>query len=511
MSVREHWSSRTAFVLAAVGSAIGLGNLIRFPYICATNGGGAFLIAYVVALLTSGIPIMILEFGLGHISEGSAPKAFRRIHPRLEWLGWIASGVGFFIVVYYSVIMAWSFSYLWDSFSIRQWAPDAAAAGSHFSNTVGVAVAADKFDFGGFQWGLLISLVLTWIGIVACVWRGATTVSKVVYGTVLVPWLILIVFVVRGITLPGAIDGLKVYLIPDFRMLLKPSVWLAAYTQVFFSLTIGFGVMIAYASYLPRKSDLVKNAVIICIADSLTAFVAGLAVYGCLGYLSGKSGVPLDELPVKGLGLAFIAYPQIIVNLPFGATAFAVLFFLMLVTLGIDSAFSLLESFAAAVRDKWNLQHWQANLSVAVVGFVLGLPLITSAGLYWIDTMDHFLTFYGLGVVALLECLVISDVFACERLRRHINNISDVKAPVLWDVMIMAIAPAALIAFIAAETYERFTQSYEGYPRSLEFYAGWLVLILIFVIARVFHALPWAKPKESETVLEKFEDTPRQG
>jgi NSS family neurotransmitter:Na+ symporter len=504
MSVREHWSSRTTFVLAAIGSAIGLGNLIRFPYICSTNGGGAFVIAYIIALLTAGIPIMILEFGLGHISGGSAPKAFRQISPRLEWLGWIASGVGFFIVVYYAVIMAWCLSYFFDSFSIKQWAPDAAAAGSYFYNKVGVATAQGPFDFGGFRWGLLVSLVVVWTAIVASVWKGATTVSKVVYATVIIPWLILIVFVIRGVTLPGAMDGLRLYLTPNLSKLAEPGVWLAAYTQVFFSLTIGFGVMIAYASYLPKKSDLVKSAVIICVADSLTAFVAGLAVYGCLGYLSQASGVPIEELPVKGLGLAFIAYPQIIVNLPFGAVFFAFLFFLMLLTLGIDSAFSLLESFAAAVRDKWSLKHWQANLMVASAGLALGLPLITNCGLYWIDTMDHFLTFYGLGVVGLFECLIIADVFACERLRGHINEISDVKAPVLWDVMIMAIAPAALIAFIAAETWQRFQGSYEGYPRRLEFYAGWLVLILILVIARIFHALPWAKPKEEETVVEEF-------
>lgn len=237
--IREHWSSRTAFVLAAIGSAIGLGNLIRFPYICSTYGGGAFLIAYLVALATAGVPIMILEFGLGHISEGSAPKAFRKIHPKLEWLGWIASLVGFFIVVYYSVIMAWSLSYLFDSFSITEWAPE---AGAHFAQKLGVDRAGGPFEWAGFQWGLLGALVVTWIAIVASVWRGATTVSKVVYWTVLVPWLILIVFVIRGITLPGAADGIRAYLTPDLSKLRESEVWLAAYTQVFFSLSIGFGL-----------------------------------------------------------------------------------------------------------------------------------------------------------------------------------------------------------------------------------------------------------------------------
>ena len=251
MHVREHWSSRTTFVLAAIGSAIGLGNLIRFPYVCAENGGGAFLIAYLFALATAGVPIMILEFGLGHSSEGSAPKAFRKIHPKLEWLGWIASLVGFFIVVYYAVIMAWSFSYLYDSFTITQWA---ANAGEHFKEKLGYAAIENPFDMSTIKWGLLVGLVLTWIAIIACVWKGATTVSKVVYATVIIPWIILIIFVIRGVTLPGAAEGLKVYLTPDVAMLFGKGagkVWLAAYTQVFFSLSIGFGIMIAYSSFLP--------------------------------------------------------------------------------------------------------------------------------------------------------------------------------------------------------------------------------------------------------------------
>jgi len=503
MSVRTHWASRTAFVLAAIGSAVGLGNLIRFPYICARYGGGAFLVAYVVALLTAGIPIMILEFGLGHISGGSAPKAFREVHPKLEWLGWIAAGVGFFITVYYNVILAWSFSYLWDAFSLPSWAPQ---AGAYFEHKLGIDVVKDPFTLTCVKWPLFVGLVLTWVAVVASVWKGATTVSKVVYATVLIPWVILLVFVVRAVTLPGALDGLKVYLWPQWGSLLQPEVWLAAYTQVFFSLSIGFGIMIAYASFLPKKSDLVKNAVIVCVADTVTAFVAGLAVYGCLGYLSRESGKPISELGASGLGLTFVTYPRLIALLPFGHRLFGVLFYLMVITLGIDSAFSLLESFASAVRDKWNMSHHKANVIVGVTGFLFSVPLVTGAGLYWIDTMDRFLTYFGLGIVGLMECLIVSDVFACERLRGHINEISDMKISALWDVMIMAIAPAAMLFFLAAEVYQRIQTPYGGYPRKLEFLGGWLVLIVVLLMARIFHALPWAPQKEPEIMAETFDE-----
>ena len=509
MSIRAHWTSRSAFVLAAIGSAVGLGNLIRFPYICSKYGGGAFLVAYLVALATAGVPIMILEFGLGHISEGSAPKAFRKIHPQLEWLGWIAAGVGFVIVVYYAVIMAWSFNYFLDSFSIMNWASD---AGAHFSKTLGLdAVSAAAKATGAesaFTWTrpmpmLVLGLVVTWIAVVASVWKGATTVSKVVYVTVIVPWLILVIFVIRAVTLPGAAEGLKIYLSPDWKMLLNGEMWLAAYTQVFFSLSIGFGIMIAYASFLPKKSDLVKNAVIICVADSLTAFIAGLAVYGCLGYLKVKEGVDISEM--KGLGLTFIIYPKLISLLPWGQRFFGVLFYLMILTLGVDSAFSLLESFASAVRDKWNMPHWKANLIVGGLGLAGGLPLLSGAGLFWIDTADHFMTYYGLALVVLIECVVVADIYGCRRLCRHLNEVSEWKVGALWDVMVMAVAPAALLVFLVVETVQRYRQTYEGYPRKLEFLAGWLILILLPVVARALQAIPWTKEPEEQTVPETFE------
>ena len=512
MSIRAHWSSRTTFVLAAIGSAVGLGNLIRFPYICSKYGGGAFLIAYVVALFTAGIPIMILEFGLGHISEGSAPKAFRKISPKLEWLGWIASLVGFAIVIYYSVIMAWGCRFLVDSFRVTEWAQDLKSAGAHFDAVLGVgeaktaAGAAQPFAWGGVVKPLLAALIVVWVLVVASVWRGATTVSKVVYATVLVPWAILLIFVVRAVTLPGAGTGLKAYLTPKLGLLADPQVWLAAYTQVFFSLSIGFGIMIAYASFLPKKSDLVKSAVIICIADSVTAFVAGLAVYGCMGYLSQQTGTPIESLPTKGLGLTFVAYPVLIAKLPFWREFFGVLFYLMILTLGIDSAFSLLESFASSVRDKWNLGHGKANIIVAVFGIGLGLPLICRSGLFWVDTADYFMTHFGLALVGLIQCVVVADMFGCGRLRRHLNEVSEMKVHYAWDVMITAIAPAALLFFLVMEVLHRVQGSYEGYGRKTEFLGGWLLLILIPILGRIFQALPWVKRKEPETLPETFEE-----
>lgn len=476
MEQRDRWDSRTSFILAAIGSAIGLGNIWRFPYVCYENGGGAFLIAYLVALFSAGIPLMILEFGLGHKTEGAAPRAMRKTRAGFEWFGWMAIAVGFFIVVYYAVIMGYCFNY--GYFSITQaWGDDPAG---FFNRTLGLT--SGPYHMGSLKWGIVLGLFLAWIWIVLSVWKGAKTVGKVVYVTVLLPWLLLIVFIIRGITLPGAVDGLNYYLTPDFTKLLSAKVWLAAYTQAFFSLSVGFGIMIAYSSFLPRKSDITNSAFIIGMCDALTAFLGGLAVFGALGYLAHVTGKPVAEVVASGPGLAFVTYPTIISNLPFWQPVFGVLFFLMLLTLGIDSAFSLLEAVAAGVIDKWKASHRKANLTVGITALVLGIPLCFGGGLFWLDIVDNFMNKFGISLICLGECIFIGWVFGSGKIREYVNGLSEFRIGVWWDIFIRVITPAALLFLIIMEVVDRIRGSYGGYPRSAEFLGGWLIVIILPVL-----------------------------
>jgi len=476
---REQWDNRMAFILAAIGSAIGLGNIWRFPFVCFQNGGGAFLIAYIFALLSTGIPILLLEFGLGHKMEGSSPISFGKIKEKYEWFGWIPVIIGFVIVTYYSVIMAYCIKY---GFASITQAYAANPSDYFFQKTLGLTSGA--FEFGGFTkqfFWLALGLLVSWVWIVFSVWKGAKTVSKVVYFTVFVPWLLLLVFVFRGVTLPGAMDGLAFYLTPDFSKLLQPSVWLAAYTQVFFSLSVGFGIMIAYASFLPRKVDLVNNAFIIGFADALTAFVGGLAVFGALGYHAQTMGKSIDQLSdIAGPGLAFVTYPAIISNLPF-ASLFGVLFFLMLLTLAIDSAFSMVEGLTASIIDKWKMSHIKANLTVSSIAFIIGLIFCTGAGLYWLDIVDHFMNFIALGISVLGSCLLIGWVFGAESIKEYANSISEFGVGKWWVFSIKYFTPVVLVILVGSELISRIKGSYENYPRLAEFLGGWLVLIAIVV------------------------------
>ncbi len=324
---RDRWMNRAAFTMAAIGSAVGLGNVWRFPFVAYQNGGGAFLIPYLVALLTAGIPLMILEYGLGQKMQGSAPHSFAKVGKRWEWLGWWAILVGFIIVAYYAVVMAWCWNYLYYSVSLA-WKGQTQ---DFFYHRV-LRLTDGPGELGGIRWPVVLGLVLTWVSIIWIVRHGVRRVGKVVMITVPVPIILIAVFVVRGLTLPGAMEGIKYYLTPDFSKLLEPRVWLAAYGQIFFSLSLGFGILIAYASYLPRRSDVNNNALITSFANCGTSYFAGFAVFSILGYFAQITGMGVQKVVAGGPGLAFVTYPQAISLLPGVPSLFGVLFFLTLLT-----------------------------------------------------------------------------------------------------------------------------------------------------------------------------------
>ncbi|MBN1150389.1 sodium-dependent transporter [candidate division WOR-3 bacterium] len=499
------WDSRTAFVLASIGSAIGLGNIWRFPYICYKYGGGSFLIAYIIALFVAGIPLLLLEFSLGHKMAGSAPFAFSKLKfsfkgssseeeitekkGDFQWVGWIALFIGFFITTYYAVIMGWSFDYLYYSvkMSWSQVGPEKFFYENVLHLTEGV------FDFGKLQLPIIIGLVISWIWIVLSIWKGAKTVGKVVFVTVTLPWLLLLVFVFRGVFLPGASEGIKYYLLPDFTMLLNVELWHAAFSQVFFSLSIGFGIMVAYASFLPEKSDIANSAVIIALADAATAFVGGFAVFSALGYYAKIQGVDVCDVMQSGPHLAFVTYPEIISKLPF-APFFGFLFFLMLLTLAIDSAFSLVEGIVAGLMDKFNIGRMKTNLGVAAATFLVGLIFTFGAGLYWLDITDHFMNNFGLFTVAFLEALVVGYAVSPEEIRKYINQKSEIQIGKWWTVSVKYFIPIIAFVLLFFSIKSVLFSNYGGYPALAVFLAGWLPLLIAAVGSYILSSkkIPWS-------------------
>jgi len=478
---RETWTWRGAFIFAVIGSAIGLGNIWRFPYVAYSSGGGAFLIPYFIALLTAGVPLMIMEFALGHRFQGGAPKALGSVGKKLEWVGWWATGVGFVIICYYAVVMAWAIRYIFSAAGLA-WGAD--AKGYFFGEIL--RLTDGPGILGGIPLGVFVSFVVGWVLMYLIVYSGIKGVGKVVMITMPLPVLLLIVLAIRGVTLPGAAEGLTYYLQPSWSALLDAQVWIAAYGQVFFSLSVAMAILIAYASYLPRDGELVNNAFISSFSNCAFSFLAGFAVFGTLGYMAHTMGVPVSEVATGGVGLAFVVWPTAVSLIPVGAKLFGTLFFLLLLTAAIDSAFSLVEGIVTAVKDKWNMSRAMSVLVVVAPAFVIGLLFCTGGGLYWLDIVDRYINDFGLAVVGLIQCIVVGWIYGADKIRKYVNERSEIKLGAWFDFCIKYLTPAILLVILGKTLYDRITIAYEGYDQWALIIGGWAVVILLPLIAVLF-------------------------
>ncbi|MGB2865821.1 MAG: sodium-dependent transporter [Sedimentisphaerales bacterium] len=468
---RESWGTRGGFILAAVGSAVGLGNLWGFPYKLYSYGGGAFLIPYIVALLVIGIPIMILEFSIGHYTQRAAPDAFKRGHKHFEMVGWWGIILAFVIITYYPVILAYCFSFLWYSIvgiftgGELPWAGKGIEgvenAKLFFNETYlgKIDIEDARFYLGSIRWNLVLPLAITWATMYFCIFKGVRLVGKIVWLTVPLPWLMLAILAVRGLTLEGSMQGLAYYLDPVWSELTKPVTWRYAIGQVFFSLSLAYGVMITYASFLHRKSDINNNAAIISIADFATSFVAGLAVFATLGgmaFVTQQAGNPVtvENVAEAGPSLAFVAFPYALAQLPYSAW-FSFVFFFALVTLGVDSAFSMTESILASIVDKTGWRRCIVLPALSLVGFLFGMIYITRAGFNWLGAIDGFVNgTWGIAFMGLLECIVLGWLWRIGTLRRHANSRSDWKLGRWYDYLIRMVIPVVLGALFFWQLFD---------------------------------------------------------
>src|SRR3989339_422507 len=489
---RITWGSQTGFIFAAIGSAIGLGNIWRFSYMAYENGGGAFLIPYLIALLTAGIPLMILEFGLGHKKHGASSLALAKIGRGFEWLGWwmpVFASLG--IMLFYSVVIGWCVNYFFFSFNLA-WGTDTQT----FFTKDFLNLSGGVFQITGIPIKLLFSLGLVWlITWFICFREVNKGIEKACLIFMPLLFVLTLILIAWGITLPGAMKGIAWYLKPDFSKIMNWKVWMAAYGQIFFTLTLGFGVMIAYASYLPKRTDIVKNAIITSLVNCLYSFLAGFAVFSVLGYMATKSGFPIDQVVKAGPTLAFVVYPKAISLLPFFREAFGMIFFAALVIAGISSAISLIESFSRAITDKF---AWNRQLIVTVLcffGFFGSLIFASGAGLYWLDIVDHYINQYGLILAGILECLVVGWFLKAKVLRNHINAVSDWNLNRFWDFTIRILTPGILLVILISNLINEFQQPYGGYNVNALILLGGGVLLTTLLIGWGLSLPKWDKKK----------------
>ena len=270
--------------------------------------------------------------------------------------------------------------------------------------------------------------------------------------TVPLPLIILLLLAIRGLTLPNAMDGLSYYLAPDWSKLAEADVWLNAYSQVFFSLSVGWGILIAYASFRPKDSDVVNNAYMTSFANCGFSFLAGFAVFSVLGYLAAALGKPIPDMEgISGGALAFVTYPEAISKIDMAVQLqglLAVGFFVMLLTLGIDSAFSIVEAVAAAMKDKFNVSRGVVVSGLCIAGFLMGLIYCFGRGPEWLDITDGYMGNYGLSLVALMQCILVAWIIPKEKLddlQKNINDRSELTTGVMWRICLKFVTPAVLI------------------------------------------------------------------
>lgn len=465
---RERWPSRTLFIFAAIGSAVGLGNLWRFPYLVGKYGGGAFLLPYIAMLFIIGFPLLILEFSIGQKFQRGAVDAFAKIGKGFSGIGVAALFGGFGISCYYAVVMGWALLYAIYSINLS-WGEETK---SFFYNDI-LQLSESANVIGGFSLPVLLALALSWVMVYFCLWKGIKGVSKVIQITMPLPVALLLILLGRTLFLPGAMDGLAFYLAPNFSAIFDVEVWIAAVAQVFFTLSLGFGVMICYASYQREDEDIVFCALVTSIADVLIALLAGFVIFTTIGHMAHETGQTIEELASSGPSLAFIIFPHALNMIP-GAPFFAFIFFTAIITLGIDSLFSLVEAIATLIYDNFENSSSKAVIFYACLAcFLGGLIFTTHAGLYYLDITDHFVTSYLLVICGLLQAVVVGWFYDIKDLRRYINEVSSLKIGPFWEVTIKYIVPLSLSTVVAITLYRDIQEPYGGYPQWALSFFGW--------------------------------------
>lgn len=442
---RESWTSRMGFILAAAGSAVGLGNIWRFPYIAGTNGGAAFLLVFLAAVILIGYPLMVTEMTLGRKTHRNPIGAFKSLAPNTPW--WLVGALSVFtalaILSYYSVIAGWSLSYIFKALSGFS---SEMAFGEIFTqhiSGIGIPILWHAIF-------MLITVVVISAGVVSGIQKAAKTLMPLLF-------ILLLTLVFRSVTLEGAGEGLKFYLSPDFSQITPQSI-LDAIGQAFFTLSLGMGAIITYGSYLSDKENIGDNAAYVAIFDTLIAVMAGFAIFPALFALT-------NVAPDAGPGLTFITLPAVFAEMPLGSF-FGFIFFLLLSIAALTSAISLLETGVAWVVDEKNIPRKKAAIILGIIVFLVGIPPVLGystwdgfsfMGFDILDTYDWIANNIFLPLGGLLTSIFAGYVWKSQKVRDEANKVGGVINIGKWyGFLVKIIVPIAIILIMIVTIYQQF-------------------------------------------------------
>ena len=437
MSQQNQWDSSIAFIFAMIGAAVGLGNIWRFSYVLYSNGGGSFFIPYLIAIAIMGIPFLILEYGVGFTFKESFSNIMKKINPKFEVIAWILVLFVFIVTIYYMVILSWDLVYLGSSFTFS-WGTDAA---NYFVSTVGGSSNLSNASFLLIPTtiGVILLWVVLWFIAHRNVDKGIGKVSKI-----LIPSLFVIMgfIIVYALTLPGAGIGINTLLTPDWSKLTDVNIWLAAFAQIIFSLSMGQAIALTYASYLPENSKLINNVLIVVASNSLFEICTAFGVFSILGYMSLQSGTAVADLVTQGTGLVFVAYPTVLNVLGQYAYIIGPLFFITVYLAGLTSILSTIEPLAFSIQNKFTWSRKKTMTTLCLIGAVFSMMYATAYGGTLLGYVDAFINQIAILFGVILECIVFAWICKCENIIPVLNERSKtIKLGKWWTIIVKFILP----------------------------------------------------------------------
>ncbi|XP_049458261.1 sodium-dependent neutral amino acid transporter B(0)AT1-like [Epinephelus fuscoguttatus] len=561
---RPKWDNKAQYILTCVGFCIGLGNVWRFPYLCQSHGGGAFLIPYLILLVVEGMPLLLLEFAIGQRLRKGSVGVWRAISPYLTGVGIASMLVSLLIGLYYNTLMAWVIWYLFNSFQAplpwtqcplndnrTGFVPECQQSSTvdYFFYRVTMNASTSIADSGGIQWPIVLCLLTAWTIVAICCIRGIGTAGKAVYITAILPYIVLAIFLIRGLTLKGAVIGLKFLFTPDVEELIKPTTWLDAGAQVFYAFGLAWGGLISFSSYNPVHNNCVRDAMILTVVTGLTSIYAATVTYTIIGFRATEKydncisdnirtllnvfDLPEDSITasnykealdhfnisspgivlgldikpcdmqrllsegVEGTGLAFIVFTEAITKMP-GSPVWSVLFFIMLLCLGLSTLFGNIEGVVVPLKDlgvfpkKW--PHEALTGVTCVVAFVITLLFSLQSGFYWVTLFDNFAGSVPLLTIGFFEMIAVVYIYGIDRFNEDIKFMVGHKPSIFWQISWRFISPLIvliiLVFYLVTQVQEELTYLIWD-PNSEEFpslasvtYPSW-IYVIIFLLAGV--------------------------
>uniref|UniRef100_A0A674NQR4 Transporter n=1 Tax=Takifugu rubripes TaxID=31033 RepID=A0A674NQR4_TAKRU len=505
---RPKWDNRAQYLLSCIGFAVGLGNIWRFPYLCQIYGGGAFLIPYLIALVFEGLPLLYLELAIGQRLRKGSIGVWTSISPLLGGVGMASMIVSFCVSLFYNTIIAWVLWYFFHSFQDPlPWSQcplnenstgyneecEKSTPVNYFWYRNTLNITPDIETSGSLQWWLVVCLATAWSVVYICFIRGIESMGKAVYVTATFPYLVLTIFLIRGLTLEGATDGLLYLFTPDWNTLMNPQVWLDAATQIFFSLSVAFGGLISFASYNEEKNNCERDALIVGIINSATSLYASISVFSILGFkatnayksclnqniltLTNDFEIPDKDITLEnydewitklnstypdaiaslrecelqtfldqtasGTGLAFIAFTEAVIEMP-GSQVWSILFFVMLFTLGLSSMFGNMEGVITPLKDlnvvpKWIPQEVTSGI-LCLVSFLVALIFTQGSGNYWVEVFNGYVGSVPLLVIAFFEIIAVSYIYGIRNFSDDLEYMNGSRPNIFWKACWLVIS-----------------------------------------------------------------------